>query len=147
MMACETVQLRALAAVPLEGNPFLENIHHLLSHFFEAFAQKPSMHPTATTLFKTAFSAFCYSLLHFSISHPSWSEKLQSLSHVWPFVAPWTVACQASLPTEFRRQEYWSGLPCPLPGCLPHPGMELGLLHLLRWQVDSLPLAPPGKPI
>ena len=25
--------------------------------------------------------------------------------------APWTVACQASLPMEFSRQEYWSGLP------------------------------------
>ena len=23
------------------------------------------------------------------------------------------------------RQEYWSGLPCPPPGDLPHPGVEL----------------------
>ena len=38
-----------------------------------------------------------------------------------------------------------SGLPCPPPRCLPHPGMELGLLHLLHWQVNSLPLALPGK--
>ena len=26
-------------------------------------------------------------------------------------------------------------------------GSNLGLLHLLHWQVDSSPLAPPGKPI
>ena len=26
------------------------------------------------------------------------------------FVIPWTVACQAPLPMEFSRQEYWSGL-------------------------------------
>ena len=25
-------------------------------------------------------------------------------------------------------------------------GSNLSLLHLLRWQADSLPLAPPGKP-
>ena len=26
-------------------------------------------------------------------------------------------------PWGFSRQEYWSGLPCPLPGDLPHPGI------------------------
>ena len=31
---------------------------------------------------------------------------------------------QAPLYTEFSRQEYWSGLPCPAPGDLPDPGME-----------------------
>ena len=34
---------------------------------------------------------------------------------------PWAVALQASLPTGFSRQEYWSGLPCPSPGDLPNP--------------------------
>ena len=29
---------------------------------------------------------------------------------------------------------------------LPHPGIQLHLLHLLHWHVDSLRLAPPGKP-
>ena len=28
---------------------------------------------------------------------------------------------------------------------LPDPGIELASLSLLHWQVDSLPLAPPGK--
>ena len=27
-------------------------------------------------------------------------------------------------PWGFSRQEYWSGLPCPPPGDLPHPGIE-----------------------
>ena len=49
------------------------------------------------------------------------------------------MSCQAPLPMEFSRQEYWSGLPCPPPGDLPNPGIDLCLLH---WQVDSLP----GKP-
>ena len=34
---------------------------------------------------------------------------------------PWTVALQAPLSMEFSRQEYWSGLPFPPPGDLPHP--------------------------
>ena len=37
---------------------------------------------------------------------------------------PWTVACQASLSMGFFRQEYWSGLLCPLPGDLSDPGTE-----------------------
>ena len=42
-----------------------------------------------------------------------------TLSCVWVFVTPWTVACQAPLSMEFRRQEYWCGLPFPTPGDLP----------------------------
>ena len=62
------------------------------------------------------------------------------------FVTPWTVALQAPLSMGFSRQEYWSGLPCPPPGDLPHPGTEHGSPHLLNWQVYSLPLAPLRKP-
>ena len=32
---------------------------------------------------------------------------------------------QAPLSVGFSRQEYWSGLPCPPPGGLPDPGIEL----------------------
>ena len=38
---------------------------------------------------------------------------------------PWTVAHQAPLSMGFSRQEYWSGLPCPLSADLPNPGIEL----------------------
>ena len=41
-------------------------------------------------------------------------------SHVWLFLTLWNVASQAPL----SRQEYWSGLPCPLPGHLPNPGIK-----------------------
>ena len=46
-------------------------------------------------------------------------------SHIWLFATPWSVACQAPLPIGFSRQEYRSGLPCPLPGDLPNPGIKL----------------------
>ena len=45
---------------------------------------------------------------------------------------------------EFSRQEYWSGLPFPTPRDRPNPGIEPSLLHLLQWQVDSLPLSHQG---
>ena len=35
-----------------------------------------------------------------------------------------TVAHQAPLSMGFSRQEHWSGLPCPLPGDLPDPGIK-----------------------
>ena len=46
-------------------------------------------------------------------------------SCIWFFATLWTVACQAPLPMGFSRQELWSGLPCPPPGDLPDPGIEL----------------------
>ena len=41
------------------------------------------------------------------------------------------------------------GLPFPSPRNLifPTQGLNPRLLHLLHWQTDSLPLAPPGKPL
>ena len=32
----------------------------------------------------------------------------------------WTVTHQAPLSTGFSRQEYWNGLPCPLPEAISH---------------------------
>ena len=40
----------------------------------------------------------------------------KSLSHVWLFATPRTVACQAPLSVGFSWQKYWSGLPFPPPG-------------------------------
>ena len=54
---------------------------------------------------------------------------------------------QAPLFMGFSKQEYWSGLPCPLPGDLPDRGIESMSFKSLHWQAVSLPLAPPGKPI
>ena len=50
--------------------------------------------------------------------------KVKSLSRVRLFATPWTVAYQAPPSMGFSRQEYWSGLPFPPPGDLPHPGIE-----------------------
>ena len=39
-------------------------------------------------------------------------------------VTSWTIARQVPSSIGFSRQEYWGGLPCPLPGDLPDPGIE-----------------------
>ena len=59
----------------------------------------------------------------------------------------WTVAPQAPLSMRFSRQEYWSGLLCPLPGDLPDPGTEPTSPASPALQVDSLPLSHCGSPI
>ena len=44
-------------------------------------------------------------------------------------------SCQVALSMEFSRQEYWSGLPCPPPGDLPDPEVELESLSCIDWGV------------
>ena len=88
------------------------------------------------------------SLLHL----PSpWNRGLHEcmLSHfscVQLCVTLWTVAHQAPLSVGFPRQGYWSGLPCPLPGVLPDPGIEPTSLTSPALAAGSLLLASPGKP-
>ena len=68
------------------------------------------------------------------------SEWVKSLSRVWLFATPWTVAYQAPPSMGFSRQEYWSGLPFPSPGDLPNPGIEPGSP---AFQADALTSEPP----
>ena len=70
--------------------------------------------------------------------------KVKSLSRVRLVTTPWTVAFQAPLSMGFSRQEYWSGLPFPLPGELPDPGIEPGSPAL---EANALTSEPPGKPL
>ena len=64
-------------------------------------------------------------------------------SHVWLLVTPRTIAHQAPLSMEFSRQEYWSGLPCSLPGDLSNPGIKSMSPALAGRFFTS---EPPGKP-
>ena len=61
----------------------------------------------------------------------------------WTLCNPMGSSLQGHLSLEFSRQEYWSGLPCPLPGDLPTPGTKPRSLAL---QADSSLSEPPGKP-
>ena len=59
------------------------------------------------------------------------------------FATLWTVAHQVPQSMGFSRQEHWSGLPCPSPGTLADPGIELALPVLL---MDSILTESPGMP-
>ena len=72
---------------------------------------------------------------------------LSCFSCVRLFSTAQTVAHQAPPSMAFSRQEYWSGLPFPSPGNLPHPGIEPWSLKSPSLQACSLPLVPRGKPL
>ena len=57
----------------------------------------------------------------------------------------WTVAHQAPLSMELSKQEYWSGLPFPSPGDLPHPGIKPVSPVSPALQADFSPTEPPRK--
>ena len=65
--------------------------------------------------------------------------------HVWLFVTPWTVACQASLFLGFPRQEYWSDLPFPTPRIFSTQELNPGLLHCRRILYHLRHQGRPGK--
>ena len=62
-------------------------------------------------------------------------------------VTLWTLDCQAPLSMGFSRQEYWSGLPCPPPGNLLHPGIEPVSPEAPAFQAKSLLLSHWGSPV
>ena len=68
------------------------------------------------------------------LGHPVMSDSVE---------IPWTAALQAPLSMGFSRQEYWSGLPYPTPGDLPHPGIEPSSPALAG---KFFTTGPPGKP-
>ena len=68
---------------------------------------------------------------------------LDCFSHVWLLATPWTIAHQAPLSIGFSRKEYWSGLPYPPPGDLPHPGIEP---RSPAWTGRFFTTETPGKP-
>ena len=59
------------------------------------------------------------------------------------FTNLWTVAHQAPLSKGFSRQDYWSELPCPIPGNLPHPEIE----PASPLQANYLLLSHQGSPV
>ena len=67
---------------------------------------------------------------------------LSRFSCVLLFVTLRAVACQAALSMVFSRQEYWSGLPFPPPGDLPHRGIKPVSPALIGGYFTT---EPPGK--
>ena len=70
---------------------------------------------------------------------------LSHFSHVQLFRTPWTIACQAPLPMEFSRQEYWSGLPFPTSEDLPNLGIQPTFLASPALAGEFFTTSPPGE--
>ena len=87
----------------------------------------------------------CYSGIAKSCTE---SKQLSTHAHtdVGVFVTPCDpTAHQAPQSMESSKQEYWSGLPIPIPVYLPDAGTEPTSIHLLHWRADSLPLGHLGS--
>ena len=102
----------------------------------------PSFDQVVWFLLLSCMSYLCILVINFLLVMHTCQPS--HFSHVWLFVTPGTVACQAPLSMVFSRQKYRSGLPCPPPGDLSDPGIKPMAPSL---QVDSLPAEPPGQPL
>ena len=71
--------------------------------------------PTTVYLVKAmVFPVVMYGCESWTIKKAKWSA-VKSLSRVWLFATPWTVAYQAPPSMGFSRQQCWSGVPLPSP--------------------------------
>ena len=72
---------------------------------------KPSFSLSSFTFIKKLFSSSSLSAIRVvSSAYLKVKVKMKSLSRVWLFATPWTVAHQAPQSMGFPRQEYWSGV-------------------------------------
>ena len=70
--------------------------------------------------------------------------QFSSVTQSCPTVCdPMDCSLPGSSVQEFSRKEYWSKLPFPSPGDLPHPAIKPWSPVL---KAESIPSAPPGKP-
>ena len=60
----------------------------------------------------------------YTLPYVKWISSVHSLSRVWLFAAPWTIACQDPRSGGFPRQKYKSRLPSVSPEDLLDPGIE-----------------------
>ena len=115
---------------------------HIIVHFYFAFgARRRDTGDVLNDLFLTTEKVIADSI---SMCVAIGASLLIGQVLVQTFAIPWTVIRQPPLSVEFPRQEYWSGLPFPLPGDRPKPGIKARSPAL---QTDSLSPEPPGKPL
>ena len=83
----------------------------------------------------------------FFTTEPPERPLLSHFSRVPLSATPRTVARQAPPSMGFSRQEHWSGGPHPLPGDLPHPGIELESPEAPALAGRFFTAEPPGRPL
>ena len=117
----------------------------LTSDFWPPDCERVSFVFSAPSLW--CFAAAALGRVH-SICALSWFDCniMCMLSPIRLFATPWTVAHQDPLSMGFPRQEYWSGLPCPLSGDLPNSGIEPMSLMSPATAGGFFTTEPPGKP-
>ena len=96
---------------PIDRGTWWATVHRVPRVGHDLRLTLPSFHSDSPHLM-TPTSCPLYVLVFQFVTLAKW---VMSLSHLWLFATPWTVAYQASPPMGFSRQEHWSGLPFPSP--------------------------------
>ena len=110
-------------------------LHCFLEYILASKARLHTNHESLLHLLKSAFTLQSpFQQCHF-IKFPCAACMLRHFSRVWFFLTLWTIARQAPQSVGFSGQEYWSGLPCPLPRDLSDSGIqEISYLSCIcRW--------------
>ena len=119
----------------IDTSPILVNIH---GHGLSSPRLRPSTVPWSRQLLhRVNLPIPCRYL------HPSVHVCILSCS----VVTPWAIACQAPLSMELAQQEYWSGLPFPPRGDLPHPGIQTTSSKASILAGRFFTTEPAGKPL
>ena len=113
------------------------------SNFTSGYLSKENKN---TNLKHTCIHMFIAALFPIATIWEGTQWKSKSFSHVWLFMTPWTVACQAPLSMEISRPEYWWGKPFPSPGESSQTRDQTHVSYISctasRFFIDE----PPGKP-
>ena len=88
-----------------------------------------------------------YCVLGLQDSHVLAAQACMCAKSLQPWLPLFDPMDQAPLSMGLSRQECWTGMPCPPPGDLPHPGIKPESPVAPAVQVDSLPLSHQGSPL
>ena len=148
-VACTEVFWFGSLYLPSQGREGLCNIYYILS-----LNSTKTFYSNLNTVSESLYYFYQVPLFtsvsgevhweEFRVASSGWVVLLFSQEYAWLLSRPWMVACQAPLSTGFPRQNYCSGLPFLSQEIFLTQGWNL---HLLHWQVSSLPLNHLARPL
>ena len=137
MYACSVTSVVSASCDLMDCNSPGPSVHGILQAWIQEWVAMLSSRGSSQPGYQTNI---CLCLLHCQWTLSPLSQLgspiyhiVKSLSHVWLFVTPWTVAYQAPPSMGFSRQECWSGLPFPSPD-IPHKITLIRTQLLNKWK-------------
>ena len=122
MCMCVHVVVWLLNSIPMDYSPPGSSVHGIFQEYWSRLTfcppgdlPDPVTEPTICCIVGGFFTTELPGKPHVCMCDVHVCVRMHGVSHVWLFVSPWTVACQAPLFMEFSGQEYWREISYPLP--------------------------------